>query len=79
MEKCKDCSTKRKTANNREKYLCNHFSEPCKNCEDWLNKQEYNICAECGASDSCKTVDFKEYEKIKKDKGLYEDKNNKVA
>ena len=35
-EKCKDCSTYRKVANNGARYLCNHFSEPCPDCEEWL-------------------------------------------
>ena len=61
-DKCKDCSTHRKTANNGERYLCNHFSEPCKNCEVWV-KKSYNICIECGASDSGKIVDFEEYDR----------------
>ena len=72
MEKCKNCSTKRELANDGTRYLCNHFSEPWEACEAWV-KKTYNICVECGASDSCKTVDFKEYHKIKKEKGLHED------
>jgi len=34
-----------------------------------MEKTKYKICEECGAS--CKEVDFDEYKKIKKQKGLY--------
>ena len=34
------------------------------------NKKKQTICTECGASDSCKKVDFKEFMKIKKKFGL---------
>jgi hypothetical protein len=34
-------------------------------------KREKQICTECGASDSCKNVNFEEYKKIKKQYNLY--------
>ena len=37
---------------------------------DKINKKKQTICTECGASDSCKKVDFKEFMKIKKKCGL---------
>ena len=33
----------------------------------------YVVCTECGASDSCKEVDYDEYKDIKKKHGLWED------
>lgn len=34
-------------------------------------KNKYNICRECGASESHANVSFEEYKKIKIEKGLY--------
>ena len=36
-----------------------------------MTKKTYKICTECGASGSCKEVETKEWEKIKKKFGLY--------
>ena len=36
-----------------------------------MNKRKYIICEECGATDSCKEVNWEEYKEIKKQKGLY--------
>lgn len=37
-KRCLQCSTHRKTANNGERYLCNHFSEYCPDCEEWVTQ-----------------------------------------
>ena len=42
-ERCKKCSTYRKTANNGERYLCNHFSEYCLDCEEWQSQDPKQI------------------------------------
>ena len=34
-ERCNQCSTNRKKANDGTRYLCNHFSEFCNECEEW--------------------------------------------
>jgi len=47
--------------------------EACRKLIDYASKQPtktYQICEECGATDSCKTVEWAEYRKIKKEKGL---------
>lgn len=70
-EKCKFCSTYRKIANNGKKYLCNHFSEACEDCNKWAYQpkpQEGNpICPIVGCTNTRK----------KKNKGTFRSKCNK--
>ena len=37
-ERCPQCSTYRRKANDGTKYLCNHFSEYCPECAEWVTQ-----------------------------------------
>lgn len=39
-ERCEKCSTERKIANDGTRYLCNHFSEYCHECIEWVKPKK---------------------------------------